>query len=412
MRTVKLICVAIDTKGTGNSNKYYDMVENSDGSINVEYGRVGSTKQTEFYPAGKKSFDSIVKSKLKKGYRDVTELKAVENSSSSTQGDIFTGITEQKVVKLMKFLLESSSNMVKTNYLITTDNVTKKQIEEAQSIINDTVQFLIKGGSVTRINENLIKLYTVLPRKMKNVKEYLLSTLSSDNDLDSARKLIDSEQSLLSTLESQVLSSIQTSETIESGKNILSEMGLEISLETDEKMLEKINFFLGENKQYMKNIYKVVNTFTQNRFENHVRNMSNKETALLWHGSRNCNWIGILQKGLMIRPTNAIATGSMFADGCYFANRSQKSLGYSSLSGSYWTKGNETTGFLALFSVHTGRKLDIYKHDSSCYSLDKRVKKEGYDSVFAHKGADLKNDEIITYDVEKSTISYLIEMGK
>jgi poly [ADP-ribose] polymerase len=37
----------------------------------------------------------------------------------------------------------------------------------------------------------------------------------------------------------------------------------------------------------------------------------------------------------MIRPSGAVYTGSMFGDGIYFADKAAKSIGYSSLSGSY-----------------------------------------------------------------------------
>ena len=406
MRTAKLICVTSE-----NNNKFYNMVENTDGSISVEYGRVGSTKQTEHYPVGKKSWEGIIRSKLKKGYQDITSLKT-SSDQANNNNDIFKNITDTKVISLMKYLMECSKNIVKTNYLVTTDDVTKKQLEEAQKLIDETIQYLQVVKSVSSLNAILTKLYTVLPRKMKNVKHHLVDSLNTKYDVDDVRKLIDNEQSLLSTLESQVLANSQATDMSTNSKNILEEMGIEVSIETDQKMLDKINYFLGTNKQYCKNIYKVINHSTQKRFDDHLAKMSNKETMLLWHGSRNENWLGILQKGLMVRPANAIITGAMFGNGIYFANRSQKSLGYSSLSGSYWTGGNSNKGFLALFSVHTGNSKQIYKHDSSCYTLHNSITKQGFDSVFAHKGADLRNDEIITYDVEKSTISYIIEMEK
>ena len=36
--------------------------------------------------------------------------------------------------------------------------------------------------------------------------------------------------------------------------------------------------------------------------------------------------------------------------------------------------------------------------------------KEGYDSVFAKGGADLRNNEFIVYDGKQCTIAYIIEM--
>lgn len=56
-------CHLIMVNGDGNNNKYYRMTEKN-GAIEVEYGRVDSTKSYKTYPLDK--WDSIVKSKLKK----------------------------------------------------------------------------------------------------------------------------------------------------------------------------------------------------------------------------------------------------------------------------------------------------------------------------------------------------------
>ena len=54
----------------------------------------------------------------------------------------------------------------------------------------------------------------------------------------------------------------------------------------------------------------------------------------------------------------------------------------------------------------------IYNHDSSCYNLNYNdLKKEGFDSVFAHGGADLRNNEFIVYNECQTTIKYIIEIG-
>jgi len=123
-------------------------------------------------------------------------------------------------------------------------------------------------------------------------------------------------------------------------------------------------------------------------------------------------FISFFETGLLIRPSGAVHTGSMFGDGIYFADKAQKSIGYSSLRGSYWTKGGDDKAFLALFDVHVGNQKEILHHTSSCYSLSASVlKKDNYDSVFAKGGADLKNNEYIVYNPAQCTVSHLIEIG-
>jgi len=76
----------------------------------------------------------------------------------------------------------------------------------------------------------------------------------------------------------------------------------------------------------------------------------------------------------------------------------------------HWTGGGSNKGFLALYDVYHGHQKKILYHDSSCYSLSKSVlDRDGYDSVYAQGGADLRNDEFIIYDGKQCTISYLIE---
>jgi poly [ADP-ribose] polymerase len=49
---------------------------------------------------------------------------------------------------------------------------------------------------------------------------------------------------------------------------------------------------------------------------------------MLWHGSRICNYVGILNQGLRIAPPEAPSSGYLFGKGIYFADRIQKSAPY------------------------------------------------------------------------------------
>jgi poly [ADP-ribose] polymerase len=103
----------------------------------------------------------------------------------------------------------------------------------------------------------------------------------------------------------------------------------------------------------------------------------------------------------------------MFGNGIYFADKAQKSIGYSSLRGSYWTGGTSNTGFLALFQVHTGNWLHIRNHEYWMYDLtEQKLKNRGpYDSLFAEGGADLRNNEYIVYNLAQCTVKYLVELS-
>ena len=124
--------------------------------------------------------------------------------------------------------------------------------------------------------------------------------------------------------------------------------------------------------------------------------------------------MSILQTGLKIRPKGVATTGSMFGNGIYAANKARKSIGYTSLKGSYWASGHSDRAYLAIFEFATGKEYEVLKKEKYSYwmgNLDKqKVNDKGYDSVFAQGGVDLRNDEYIVYDSNQCTIRYLIEL--
>jgi len=60
----------------------------------------------------------------------------------------------------------------------------------------------------------------------------------------------------------------------------------------------------------------------------------------LWHGTRPQNMVGIITRGLLIRPSGAVYTGSMFGDALYHAENSSKSMNYCGCRGAYWSGGS------------------------------------------------------------------------
>jgi poly [ADP-ribose] polymerase len=427
LRYAKLIHVSVDNGMTDNSNKVYIMEELSDGRIKCEYGRVGKNMTTVYKSSHE--WDKIVREKTsnKKGYTDVTDLlaepvvddsKPVNNKVDSIKDDI--------VRKLVDELMSFANKSIQRNYKVTQEAVSEQQVNAAQEVINAISSLLVLGVDKKHVNDMLLKLYTIIPRRMDNVKSHLIGDVNSDTDLENAQRIIGSEQSALDTMAGQVELIKQQKEAAKKASEaetngveeeveevtILDQMGLSIEVENDTETLDLIKKLMGPNVNQMKKVYKVVNNKTQAKFDKNLEKASVKKKRLYWHGSRNENWFNILQTGLLIRPSGAVHTGSMFGDGIYFADKAQKSIGYSSLRGSYWAHGGDNKAFLALFDVHLGNQKEILHHDSSCYKLsDSVLKKDGYDSVFAKGGADLRNNEFIVYKPEQCTVSHLIEIG-
>ena len=95
-----------------------------------------------------------------------------------------------------------------------------------------------------------------------------------------------------------------------------------------------------------------------------------------------------------------------FGNGIYFAPRAKKSIGYSSLLGSYWTGGTQHKGYLAVYKVlfKNQKDVDVYHP----YSL-RNIKP--HDAVYAHKGVSLRNDEVIIFREQQATLQYIIELN-
>lgn len=377
---IKLICVTPD-----NNNKFYYMENLNNGKFKVEYGRVGASSTTVFYDISK--WDKKYNEKIKKGYIDVTEKISTKAKTSEIN------IDDIDVKDLISFLMKESKQSILRDYSVSSDTVTKEQLD----LVQDKLDKISSFSDYKEINEKLKEIYTIIPRKMYDTRDYFLKSF----DYTFLTDLLQKEQKRLDTLRTQV-SIDNNSESI-----TLDSLGFSCELAS-----EKDRKFIANNTDFRvtdQRIFKISNKETEKVF-----NPNKLKTKLLYHGSRNENFLSILQNGLKIRPTGVATTGSMFGNGIYAANKARKSIGYTSLRGSYWASGSSNRAYLAIFEFATGNEYPILKNQSYQYWMGKLTKSEinrkGYDSVFAEGGADLRNDEYIVYDSNQCTIRYLIEL--
>ena len=395
-----LVFVAADA----NHNKFYRMTPKGDRLL-VEYGRVGCENvRTMEYDI--REFDKLYRSKVKKGYQDKTNLvKDLIVEDANDTGSLLQ-IADRSVNEIVTRLQKFANKCVTENYTISSNQVTKAMCDEAQRILDN----LVTVNDVKTFNKQLEVLFTTIPRKMKNVKDHLITRC------DQIAKTIDREQSILDTMRGQVISTVPKKTTDNKVKSdILEALGLEIRDVTTDEQQAILDHLGATLRPKFKKAWRVVNKKTQAEYDKFLKEYNITNTKLYFHGSRNENWWSILQNGLVLRPTNAIITGAMFgAPAIYFANRAIKSYGYTSGRGSYWASGISTTAFMAIMDVAEGIPYDVYHHTSEYYSYNYEVfskKHPGCHSLFAHGGIDLRNDEIIVYRAEQATIHYLIELN-
>lgn len=423
MKVCRLICVSKD-----NNNKFYNMTQINDNEFEAEWGRVEGSTASKVYPMSK--WDSTIKSKTKPSkkpwpYQDVTEMLAEAKDSGGKKGGLLNSDRPREVVKFVEHLMKLAKESVQRNYVVSSQSVTKAQVDEAQNILDEISKLLKVGAKVAPINEQLLALYAVIPRKMKKVQEHLLfghldedarsrkTEIDNKRELDDCKKIFTKEQDALDVMAGQVAMNVTTDDGDDTSKeyDVLEAADLDMQ-ECSPAEIKMIKKKLGPNANQLKRAFRVVNNKTEKNFKDFVKKAVNDKVDLLWHGSRNENWWSIFQKGLMIRPSNAVLTGAMFGNGVYFADKAQKSIGYTSMRGSYWASGSSSTGLLALYEIHQGRQKNILHWSSSHSQLDEaKMKREGFDSVFAKGGADLRNNEYITYNTNQSTIRYIVEVG-
>lgn len=392
------------TAGT-NHNKYYNLTPNGDTWV-AEYGRVGSSSQTRTYP--KSQFEKKYNEKIRKGYVDQTDL--VQDLISVEKPKVkpeYRPIDNPAINEIVERLQSMARKVISENYTVSSNKVTQAMVDEAQDIITG----LLNITDVKQFNDELVRLFTTIPRKMGSVSSYIA------NKPDDFNKIIHREQDLLDVMKGQVVQKQIVDKAEEDDEpinniTVLEALGLEFE-ECSKDDIATIKVALGSCADKFHKAWKVKNIKTQARFDKFVEDNNIKDVRLLFHGSRNENWWSIIQSGLVLRPTNAVITGRMFGDGSYFAPKARKSLGYTSLNGSYWARGNSNSGFMALMSVAYGKPYDVYSFNSDFYSLDyDRLQKKcaGANCLHAHAGSMLRNDEIVIYKEEQCTIKYLVEL--
>ena len=385
-----------------NNNKYYNCFPEGD-NFRVEYGRVNSTKTITNYPMSK--WEAQISSKIKKGYKDVTDLKTALVEEIKTDGTKYKDIENESVRRIIEKLRSLARDTVKKNYSVSSASVTEEMVYEAQLVINN----LISIKSVNKFNDELLKLFEIIPRKMDNVRSYLIKSI------DEIDKVISREQDLLDIMRGQIVTKSTATENkakeIDNSEiTILDEMGITMRECTPEEINE-IKECMKESSYHFSRAWRVDNISTRKKYEEFIKAYNIKNTKLLFHGSRTENWFSILKTGLKIRPTNAITTGAMFGFGSYFAPKCQKSIGYTSLGGSYWAGGKDNTAYMALFDTAYGKPYNVYNFDSKYYSMNFDKLPVGCNCLHAHAGNGmLRNDEIVYYKTEQMTIKYLIEI--
>lgn len=396
-----------------NNNKYYKMIPAGD-KFNVEFGRVGATCQTSSYPMSQ--WDKKYHEKVKKGYVDKTELieDLIHKEKPKTKSE-YKDIENKVIASIVERLQSMAQSAIQSNYRVDSMAVTQAMVDEAQKHI-DNLANDYSTMSVKQFNDSLLQLFAIIPRKMKQVNDWLATKTEEFADI------VAREQDLLDVMKGQVVQRVveqdnQDDNTEAPQKTILDALGLVFEECTNDD-ISHIKELLGDNAKRFKNAWRVTNIKTQERFDKWVAENNITEIKELFHGSKNENWWSIIGGGLQIRPASAAANGSMLGRAIYTSPDSEKSVSYSSLSPYYWgTK--PTSAFMGIMQIAYGKPYDIYAFDSKyyTYTYDKlRADCPDATCLHAHAGMHtgwgaLRRDEVTVYNEDQCTIKYLVEFA-
>jgi poly [ADP-ribose] polymerase 2/3/4 len=383
---VKLIMVTEE-----NNNKYYNMsYDGTSPTFDIEYGRVEKTSIKETYPIG--LWHKKYKEKIKKGYQDVTELVAVITDAKNTSKPLnIKG--EALVVNFFKTMLSYRDGLVKTTYSVKASQVTKTQLEKAQSILDELSNNSEKLSDSDK-NSLLIQLYTVIPRNMANVKQHLLPNVVFSD-------VIGKEQDNLDAIASQVIQEITPKES-RRNSDLFKSLGITVKQSINHP---EIDYLLEQQfRARVKTIFEINKPKEDKILHEYLSKQNNQDTKFLIHGTRCSSVVSIIEQGLKIRPSGAFHfSGKAYGNGIYFSETMAKSLGYT---------GYDKDKVIFVYEVHVGNPFKYegwYRGNSFDLNL-KELNSRGFNSTYVYAGNGLLNSEIIVYTEQQCSLRYIIHL--
>lgn len=379
-----------------NNNKYYEMTyDGSSSNFVVKYGRIESSSTTASYPISK--WNSKYKEKVNKGYVDVTDKITVQVTESKSDKNTILDVAEKMVNEFLKKMKAYTDGLVSKTYSVKADAVSQKQVDEAQKLIDDIND--LDPKSTKAINDKLIELYTIIPRRMSHVRNYLLPNIKLADHMENEQDNLDAMAAQVSMIKPVTKAKAKADK--KAAQTLLDQLGITM---TEAKGVPKdVQYLIKQSHgRKVKAIFEVNKQAEDVVFDKWVSTQKNKTTSILIHGTRCTSVIPILEIGLKIRPSgNFQFSGKAYGDGNYFSEHMQKSLGYT---------GYDPDKVILVYEVHTGNPF-VYDgwYRGNSFSLNySELSKRGYDSTYVKPGSGLQNSEIIAYKEQQNRIKYII----
>lgn len=419
-----LVCINPES----NNYKFYEFGPqfHVSGKVSANYGRISPDGEGRF-GTRTTSFDLNMfwiryYEKLSKGYKDMTDIHNAcqynkgqsQNTNTTLEDDSTkTAPTDNQDANSLFMRLYASANGYYISATATKDEKilfrdykpTEKEVKLAEQLL----QNLYKATTVENFNDNLEQLLVLVPRHIDENNEYASHNYVDRNVVDDLLAhdtsdfsyIIDRERNLLDAMKG--IAHVHLNANGEMADNFKNH-GVKVRKATEKQTADVLNRLEPSQRSEVVNVYRIIDKNKEKQYNDYRKEHHIKHTRKYWHGSRNETWLSIINDGLSLKYSGSNA-GTMFGNGLYFAPSSDKSMLYTSRSGSYWSHGDSDTYFLGLYATAQGKAY----RPTSTYDVDTTTMKN-YDSVYAdHKQTGLRRDEVVFYDDSAVLLEYLVE---
>ena len=446
----------------GSSNKMYHMEINvsKDGKLYQIYSEYGPTGKVaahdwRYFGEDKESaeaeFNSIKKSKLRKGYVEIDVAQRTLGSDAAKQivkpvqlNNVDTStIPSQPTLhfetsRIISALMGATNSWVIKTLKCPLGQLTNEQVDKGRRCLSEAKRILASKKDDKELLALTNQFYGLIPHNLgAGARGQMMHLL-----IDDINKVAVLEDELDTLVDARSLGAVL------SGSNIYDQyraLGTDIvyiekstplfqwlkrmlqdTKASNHHYLGKINLLNawalsrhGERHEFIRLVNDAANKTSHVElpkaikelapirpdFDNDCKNYLKTNTWPLFHGTRTQNVAGIMKKGILIRPAGVIICGAMYGNGSYFASQASKSAGYSSISNSIWAKGGDRIGYIFLSDVLMGNPL--IATGSSQYSAESIRPKHSVWAVGGRSG--IINDEMILYETGRNNLRYFLE---
>lgn len=456
------------TAGTSNKNYHAELCiskTDSKAQIFTMWGAVGKNQTSDWryyqsHDKARKEFESIIKSKKRKGYQEIDvaqraygsdEAKQITKAVTLTNIDVdvkqTTSSLHQETQRLIRKLMGVTNDFVVQTLNCPLGILTNAHIEQsrlklfaAKDIVNKyNDQAPTSGDDYKQLLTLTNDFYSLIPHNLgsgaRGKMEHLL--------LNDVTKITQKEDDLDTLLDAKSIGAVLKAGT--SVDDQYKSLNIELDLiDHKDDLFKWVEAMVQEtrasNHRQLGKI-KVLNiwkTFKNNEYDIFIKKSEliakecgkhtipdilkkfvpkrndiaremeelykNANIIPLFHGTSTKNLTGILKQGILIRPAGVQVNGGMYGLGIYFASMSTKSINYTSINSSYWAGGNDSVAYMFLNDCALGNQ----KIADRSYQYNAQNIKPNH-SVWAKSGSAVINDEYMIYDTAQQNIRYFLE---